>query len=383
MSIYGGAENVVRELSLNLIKNGIDNLVITLNISEEVKKTCEKIKIVTPETNFPYKFRSTNFFSAVGIFREIAALRKLVKAYASQFDLINVHNFPAYWVVYGLKKPIVWMCNEPPDLWNNPNPSLIMRILRFIGIVVDRFIVNRYVNEICVADELNAQRVKTRYNRNSTIIPYGIDYEVFTRNYTTDELDELFAQYKIDKNEFILLQVGVISPQKNQIESIKALKVLLENNYNVKLILSGRNNTPYKRYLDRFIYAHKLTDRVIFTGHLPKSIVAKLYQIAHVCLFPVKEQGGWLAPFEALLCGKPVVVSSTVGAASLIKKYDFGMVSDDFSTAILEVFNNYDMYLSKAKRGSTWVRENLTWENFTTRMLKVFEKALLEYGKNS
>ncbi|MFQ3675168.1 MAG: hypothetical protein SNJ64_01330, partial [Endomicrobiia bacterium] len=77
MSIYGGAENVVKELSFNLSKLGVKNLVLTLNISEQVKEICKDIEIVISKKNFPYKFRSTDFISTIGILNEFLELRKL------------------------------------------------------------------------------------------------------------------------------------------------------------------------------------------------------------------------------------------------------------------------------------------------------------------
>ena len=120
MSIYGGAEQVVRELSLRLSQRGIDNLILALNISEEVKKKIPQATIVTPKAALPYALRSASLISSLGIVRELYHLRRLIKRYYKEFDLINLHNFPANWVGYGLGKPTVWMCNEIADFYNNP-----------------------------------------------------------------------------------------------------------------------------------------------------------------------------------------------------------------------------------------------------------------------
>ncbi len=376
MSMYGGAENVVKELSEHLCRAGVKNKVLTLNISDEVRRKCKGLDIETPDKHFPYAFRSVGFFSALGILDEIYHLRKLVAQHAKDFDVINVHNFPANWVTGGTGKPVVWMCNEPPDFWNNPHPSLPIRLLRKAGIVLDQKLVNSLVDHICVADELNAQRAKNRYGRTSTIVPYGIDTEVF--NDAAFDRNKFRASYGLGLDDFILLQVGIVCPQKNQIASLKALSALLQENKKAKLVLVGRNDTPYKAMMEKLISSGSLTDKVLFTGMVSKETAAKFYLSADLCLFPVKEQGGWLAPFEALVCKKPVIVSQTVGASRLIQEHNFGIVSDDFSRDILTMARNYKEYSSHALRASQWIQQHLTWKQFTDKMIELFRQSLEE-----
>lgn len=372
MGIYGGAETVVKELAGHLNNLGVKNLIITLNISEEVKKICGSLEIITPQKVFPYRFRSVDFLSSLGIIKEIRAIRYLVKKHVSDFDLINVHNFPANWAIAGLNKPVVWMCNEIPDFYNNPRPSLAVRLLRKTGVMFDRLIVNRFMNTICAADEFNAQKVISRYGRIPKIIPYGIDYDFFSKD---GENNEIAQGYGLNKN-FILLQVGMLSPEKNQLESIMVVEKLRNEISGIKLILAGKGGGAYEKILRDYIKKKELGEDIIFTGHLSKAEVRNLYHICDIALFPVKTQGGWLAPFEALSAGKPVVVSSTMGAASIFKKDNLGVVSDDFAGAIKEIHDKYSFYKTMAQRTKEWVRNELTWELFTKRMLAIYEEAL-------
>src|SRR3990167_2042606 len=97
MGVYGGAETVVKELATHLNARGVTARILTLNISEEVKKLCPGLDIVTPAGNFAYTFRSQGFWQSLGIFREIRALRAMVKIHSREFDVINAHNFPSDW----------------------------------------------------------------------------------------------------------------------------------------------------------------------------------------------------------------------------------------------------------------------------------------------
>lgn len=377
MGLYGGAETVVTELSRHLHESHIGSRIVTLNISDEVRSHCKGLDIVTPREAFPYQFRSARVVSSVGISREIAALRRLVKDNVRDFDIINAHNFPAHWVTGGSGKKTVWMCNEIPDFYNNPCPSPAVRLLRAAGIQCDRFLVNRNIDAICVSDEYNARMVRLRYNRDARIIPYGIEYDFFA---AAVRAGETAGPYRAE-NPFIVLQPGMHSPQKDQMASVEAVAEVKKSIPRVKLILAGRFQEPYTSMVKAAAEAHGVAQDVVLTGHVSKEQLRDLYRGCHVAVFPVKAQGGWLAPFEAVCAGKPVIVSSTMGASSVIKREHLGMVSGNLAEAIREVYHNYPEYLLQARNAKEWVRNNLTWRKFSLGMIQLFEDTLTQRSR--
>lgn len=372
LSVYGGAEIVVAKLANCLKEEGVEVDIITLSLSEELSNIIKDTKVVLPEKEYIHKVRSISFWDSLGIINEIVDLTRLLRRYANSYTVINVHNFPATWAIKGLNKPIIWMCNEPPDLYCNPNPSLPLRLLRRVGVVFDRLLINRYVQTICVADNYNAKRVFQRYGRKTEIVPYGIDYDFFSR---ADNDNELSKRYDLS-GSYVLVQVGVLTPEKNQLESIKVVDVLKDFVPSLKLILAGRGTGAYEESLKEHVYQNNISDRVIFTGHLSKEEVRALYHLCDVALFPVKSQGGWLSPFEVLSTGKPIIVSQTMGAAELIKKENIGIVTDNFPEAVKDIYLQSSLYKEMAQKGKKWVAENLTWKNFSVKMLNIFKGVL-------
>ncbi len=168
---------------------------------------------------------------------------------------------------------------------------------------------------------------------------------------------------------------GVLTSFKNQMESIKVVKELKGKIPGIKLVLAGQGEDEYENTLKRYVRRSSLEKHVIFTGHLPRSDVRDLYAACNVALFPVKPQGGWLSPFEALCAGKPIVVSAQMTAASLIRKNKIGVVTDDFAKAVFDVYNDRTKYQMIARRGDKWVKKNLTWDKFCEKMVACFKKA--------
>jgi len=115
---------------------------------------------------------------------------------------------------------------------------------------------------------------------------------------------------------------------------------------------------------------------IIFTGPLNRGEIRDLYHACDVFLHPIKPQGGWLAPFEALCAKKPIVVSPEMSASEIIKREKIGIVTDNYPEAIIEIYRNMNKYFEIGERGGEWVKTNLSWDVFCQKNLNIFQKAL-------
>ena len=114
----------------------------------------------------------------------------------------------------------------------------------------------------------------------------------------------------------------------------------------------------------------------MFAGNLEtREELRDLYKAADVGLFPIGKQGGWLAPFEILCAGTPIVVCSDMGIESVIRKNKLGIATKEYHKAILDIYNNQQEYNKQAAKAALFVKENLSWEIFTDRMIYAFKKA--------
>lgn len=379
MAFYGGAENVVINLARELKGLGVESVVLTLSISDEVRRLCKGINVVTATPQFPLKLQNPSLLGGVKrLRREVSMLKRLVAEYSADFDVINVHNFPATWAMaFGGFRNVVWMCNEPPDMWNKESPSVALRALRRIWLWADRFIVRRSVDVVCVADEINAGRIRARYGVDAEIVPYGIEYDLFTNG----KRERALTKHRLNGG-FTVVQVGTLTAQKNQLASVKAVEELKGRIPDIRLLLVGPGGTDYHRSLQDYIERSGLRESVSFLGHISKEEIADIYHACDVAIFPVKTQGGWLAPFEAICASRPVVVSDTMGAASIIKGEGFGVATQDYAEALYDIYTHPSEYLGMAETARAWVGENLTWSNYARRKLEVFENLLAKGRRN-
>jgi len=359
MNIYGGAEVLIVNLAKYMAKKGIENALLTTYISPEIAKDFIGTKIIIQQKHNIY-----------GRAQDILALYEGVRKNFKYFDLINVHNYPAELSIFRCHKPVVWMCNEPfLYLSLGLNYSLFIKLRKWLMFTFEKFVVKRYISKAVVADKFNAERFRKIYGFKPEIIHYGIDYQLFTDGDGKKALEN-FNLY----DSFIVLHVGMLTPFKNQLESIRTIEKLKDKIENVKLVFAGLGNDKYLLSLKKYIKKKKLEDIVVFTGHLDRMQLRDLYHACDVLLHPVKSQGGWLAPFEALCAGKPIVVSNEMSASDIIRKEKIGIVTDNFSEAIRKIYKNPDKYREVGKRGQEYVRKNLSWEKFGQNMVNLFCK---------
>ncbi|MFA5167533.1 MAG: glycosyltransferase family 4 protein [Candidatus Omnitrophota bacterium] len=371
MSFCGGAEIVVIQLALELKKLGQDVSILSLSASDEIKNRCAGIPFLLPSRCEAFILHHKNFMSSlIGFLRQVIQLAVLIKKHMNEFEIIHMHNFPATWAcaLAGVRDA-VWMCNEPPDSWNSLSRSPLHALLNSVGAYMDGYLVRRTAKRICCADRINADRIEKRYRHRVDIVPYGIDFDFFSR--PPVDKQGILHKYGLS-GRFVITQVGTVTAQKNQMESIKALFSVKKVLPHACLVFAGPENQNYRRELDLFIEAHDLKDSVVFLGPLASEDVAALYHISHIALFPVKTQGGWLAPFEALCAGTPIIVSKTMGAADLVKSFDLGIATIDYAAAVMEIYQNRQSYAEKTDVARAWVRKNLTWENFAKENLRIF-----------
>jgi glycosyltransferase involved in cell wall biosynthesis len=370
LSFYGGAELLIVKLANYLTKKGIKNTILTLSISEEVKKEFKGTHIIA--LNKKTVERKNRISKLIDFINGFLILWKYVQINRKKYDVINVHNFPAEYSLFPFARNSVWMCNEPPiQLYLRQYNSLLLKIFQTIMKKFDRFIVRSSVKYSCVSDEFNAERFEKIYGIKPRIINYGIEYDFFSKG-NEKNAKKMFNLY----NNFILLQVGTLTPLKNQIESIKVVEKLKEKIPHIKLILVGLGEEKYEAMLKGYVQRKKLDKYVLFTGNLSRKIVRDLYKACDVALFPIKSQGGWLSTFEALCAGKPIIVSSSMTAANIIKRNELGIVTDKFAEAVMNVYKNQKKYNVIANKSKKWVKENLSWDKFCEGMLDLFEKAI-------
>tara|TARA_Y100000310_G_C20663327_1_gene806025 strand:+ start:73 stop:1371 length:1299 start_codon:yes stop_codon:yes gene_type:complete len=367
MKFVGGAELLVIELANWLTKRGIKNDILALSSSREVESKLINTEIIIPRHNID--LRPPGFNNSKEIIDFIKIYRKKLNEIKDGYDVINFHNFPVTWSLYPKTKPSVWMLNEPPNLWSRPDAGLWLKFQSKIRNWLDKKIVRGSISKICVADDFNKERCIERYGITPRIVYYGVNHSFFSKGNTNNAIKKFNL-----KNKFVVIHSGMITEIKNQLDTIKSINNIKDKIPNIIGVFAGKTaDEDYKKRIDNYIKKNKLERNILFTGNLAREDLRDLNKAANVGLFPIGKQGGWLAPFEVLCSGTPIIVSEDLGAASVIKRFNLGIVNNNYAESILEVYNNEQEYKNKGKQASLFIKRNLGWDVFTDKLVKAFK----------
>ena|GEM_PF-2951906 len=415
----GGAELISVQLAAHLQQRGHTATIICtfLDLTGMPEQAHTLPYVLPPRWLARWCERNRLFFLLFGPWIMLA----LVWREAREADLLNPHNFPAAWVaslVGTLQRlPIVWTCNEPPTR----APSQV-GLGDFVGWLIasswlDKLLVKRF-DAIYVPSQKTREQVRARYGRDSEIIPLGVDASFFEpsadgtgphpalphRGYQTPSFSpqllaamgegkgggpsvektpiaiqpEALAISRNLEEKFVLLCLGKLHPQKNQIVCLEALKRVLPDIPNALLLLAG--DGPMLKHYQTSAARLGITDHVRFLGTVTHQQARDLYHACAINLFSSLDQSWGLTPFEALCAERISIVSSDSGAAEVFTQEELGVVcvptAEAFAAAILQIYRDPLPYQRRAAKGREYTTRQLTWSRYADSVLDIFEGAL-------
>ena len=224
-----------------------------------------------------------------------------------------------------------------------------------------------FPNEIVTDAQMIEKYYLKRYNKKSTMIPYGYNPEKIT---TINFLNK----FGVKSKQYILF-VGRLEPENNAHLVISAFKKIQTEK---KLVIVG--DVPYaSNYKKSLFDLAKGDKRIIFTGYVFDHGYREFQSNAY-CYIHAGEVGGTPpALVEAMGFGNCVIVNGTsenievIGDTGIIhRKNDI----DDLSQKLRYVINNPDIIKSFGEKARKRVEQNYSWEIVTNKYENLFLQML-------
>ncbi len=171
-------------------------------------------------------------------------------------------------------------------------------------------------------------------------------------------------------------------PRKNQKMVIKAFIKEFGNRHDVQLKLHGRfGEEPPKKELLDLIKKHTVTNIEFIEKSFTRAEYLSFMASLDCYVFLSKGEGFSITPREALALGIPCIVSyntaqKTICATGYVRSvpscikepsyyshvgthvgYEFNCTLNDARKALRDVYDNYKLYLQKARQGREWVKQ--------------------------
>jgi len=225
------------------------------------------------------------------------------------------------------------------------------------------------------------------------VVPNGIDLSQFS---SLPERGEFRRKYGL-QDEHMILFMGRIHRIKGLDILIDAFAELRREGIECKLIIAGPDD-GFKRecgvriaecglqQIDLSI-GEEMGKRevsradVIFTGLVSGEEKISLYVDADVTVLPSRFENFPSVPFESIMCGTPVVVSTACAVAEMIEAAGagYGVGAEDkidLKTKILHVLTNYDEARGSVEKGRRLIEEKLNWRTVAARIAEIYEGCL-------
>lgn len=303
--------------------------------------TSENIPYVDKKINLNIKRKPFHFSNLYAIFK----LKKIIKK--EKYDLIYTHT-PTASVITRLackfaneNSNLIYMCHGFHFFKKAP------RYYWILYYPIEKYLM-KYVKKLFVMNNED-YFFSTKHFKNVEIKKInGIGFDEFRlkKEILDKDIDKLYVEFGLKKDDFIISYIAELSKRKNQISMIKYLSKTDIRNTNIKILLIGDDNLNGK--IERCIKKYNLSSNIITTGF--RKDINVFLKISDLILSVSKQEGLPLNVMEAIFMKKYVIATSCRGNVDLITDKVNGFIIDNLSELwekIIDVKENYNEYKKK------------------------------------
>lgn len=376
---YGGAPRIVYELSGALAKRGHDVTVYTTDVLDEASRySCNDNRANVEGVKVIYFKNLSNSLAYNHQGYLPLGLMKTVRESLSGFDVIHLHchrhllnNIVRHFAVK-LKKPYIFSAH-----------GTVLRIQRkiFIKALYDILLGNRILKHashfVAVSEREAIQYQNSGVHKDIISVIYnGID----AHNFDDLPAKNIFRNQYGLKDSKVILYLGRISSEKGLDFLVRAFSSIRRDD--TVLVIAG-NDMGFKKNVEKVIESEHASGKVIFSGLLEGDMKKAAYQDADLVVLPSSHEIFGLVPFEAIMCGSPVIVTDTCGCSEIIGKEDIGYVVkyndlNGLRQKIMDILENRDIAMGKVKKGQKFIKNALSWEGTGYRYEQLYMDIVLK-----
>lgn len=223
---------------------------------------------------------------------------------------------------------------------------------------------------------------KYHITKNINIIPTGIDTKKFELTLKMEkEIKQIRKKYQLKDNDFIIGAVGRIAKEKSFDKLLIAMKDLIKQDKNIKLLIIGKG--PAKEELENLAKSLNIENNIIFTGPVSYDLMPSYYNTFNCLTSFSKTETQGLTIIEALASSIPTVCINDKSFIDVIKNNYNGYLfnnQNEFINYIIDLKENKKLYNEMTINAKKSIY-NYTKEAFANNILKVYSKAIQKINK--
>lgn len=223
-------------------------------------------------------------------------------------------------------------------------------------------------NEIAKREWITPNRMVTIHN--------GLNPEQFKDHSRVDKIKE---ELGISTQDVIIGMVASFRPIKGQIYLVEAIKEVVAEFRNTRVVIAGYNDTEYFRQVNDRIRELALDDHFVFTG--ARSDIPDLLSIFDIFVISSVNEGFSNAIIEAMAAGKPVVAANSGGNPESVHNEINGMLfapcdSHALAQCLLALIRDPDMRNAMSKKGMCAIEKNFRLDHMIQKIEKLVKETI-------
>jgi len=209
--------------------------------------------------------------------------------------------------------------------------------------------------------------------------PFKEYYEKLTHKPVTRVMnckDLIFDKYEQTKNKtFTLVYIGIMTRWRFFPEIIDVVGELKD----VKLVLAGKKEGIYSEMQEHA----KKYNNIEFLGTIPTNDILKITRDADAVLLLVGKTNKqtkivvFNKQFEAMVCGRPIIITNGTYAAEMTEKLNCGLTVDytkeSVKDAIIKLRDDSELREKLGQNAFNAAKKQYNWEKEKKNLLKVYE----------
>jgi len=368
----GGTVDLIYKLSRALAQRGHEVVIYAgdFELDQEYIDSLPQVKV------YPF-----HCWSTLGAFYFTPGMVGEVRGQLKDFDIIHLHCFRSFQNIvihhYAKKYGVPYVLDTHGSLPRAAGGRRGIRwLLRWLFDIIFGYRILEDTSKVIAQTQVGVNEYKELGVNEGKII-------LITPPFDIEEFSQLpppglFRQKYNVKEKGIVLFLGRINWIKGLDFLVESFSELAQSQNNVTLVIVGPDD-GYKSTLDKLIEGLDLSDRVLFTGFLSgEGKLSALVDADVMVQTSVYEQGAW-APFEAILCNTPIIVSSNSGAGEDVKRIDAGYLveygnKNELRDMMQYVLDNPSEAAIKTQKAREYVKANLSLEKGIEKYEELYQE---------
>ncbi len=372
---YGGIPRVAYELSRELVGRGHAVTVYTTDALDRGSRYGQGGKEVVVDGIKVRYFR--NLSNALAYDHQIflpTGLPGAIRRSIADFDILHLHGHR-----HLLNNAVHFHAMKSGKPFVLSGHGTVVRIERRVWAkrVFDKVLGDRILRDarrlVAVSEhEVGQYREMGVEKERIEVIYNGIDVDAYG---ALPEKGGFRGKYSLADRK-IVLYLGKITPRKGLDFLVRAFSEL--EGRDAVLVIAG-NDMGFRDKVEAVIREKGVGDRVLFTGLLVGEEKLSVYRDADVVVYPAIHEIFGLVPFEAIMCGTPVIVTDDCGCGEIIGREGIGTTVrygdvSGLRDKMAEVLSDGRGASEKVGKGRKFVEDNLSWERIGAKYERMYQE---------